>query len=151
MVAGVQVVVAATAAAVIAGQRHGGDQRFIDAPLDDVAEIVDVRHRAGDGAEQENPPVAVLVDEDVVEAARLVRCADAADLADRFRIGQSGDVEDHRAHVAVGATAAELHRLDDVVATVPLEVLDVHRAVAGVQILILDPPLVDHLGPSRVV
>ena len=81
MVAGVQVVVAATAAAVIAGQRHGGDQRFINAPLDDVAEIVDVRHRAGDGAEQENPPVTVLVDEDVVEAARLVRRADAADLA----------------------------------------------------------------------
>ena len=46
-----------------------------------------------------------------------------------------------RAHVGVGPALAELNRLHHVVAVADLEVLHVHPAGAGVEVLVLDPPL----------
>ena len=106
---------------------------------------------AGDRGKQKHPAVAVLVDENVVEAARQLRLGEAADFFDGRWIREPADVEDDRAQVGVGATLAELHRQDYVVTVLPLVVLDVLAAGTCVQVLVLDAPAVDHLGLVRVM
>ena len=90
--------------------------------------------------------VGVLVDEDVVEAARQLRLADAGHFAHGGCVGEPGHVEDHRAQVGVGAALPELQRLHDIVAVPQLEVLHVHAAGAHVQVLVLDAPFVEEFG-----
>ena len=147
MIGRVEVVVAAPSLVRI-GDAPG--QGVFEVALDDLAQVVDVREGAGDGREQQHPPVGMLVDEDVVEAAGHLRLADARHLFDRRRIGQPGHVEHHRAEVGVGAALSKLQRLHDVVAPFPFEVFHVHPAGAHVQVLVLDAPAIDHLEVARV-
>ena len=92
----------------------------------------------------------MLVHEDVVEASRVLRIADSADLLHLRRVGQVGHVEDHGAQIGVGAAGEELHRLHEVVAAVVLEVLGVQRADSSVQLGVLDSPLVDDARAPRI-
>ena len=125
---------------------HFGDERVFDIAVDDPTEVVNVRERAGNRGEQKHSTVAVLVDKDVVEPARVVGLTNASHLFDRRGVREAGYVENDGAEVGVGSTLAELERLYDVVAVLPLEVLDVHAARAEMKILVLDAPRVDAFG-----
>ena len=59
-------------------------------------------------------PVGVLIDKDVVEAAGVLRNADACYLFHLVSIGQTRHVKHYSTQVSVGALA-KLERLDDVV------------------------------------
>jgi len=91
----------------------------------------------------------VLVDKDVVEAARHFRLADTGYFKDLVCIGQARDIQDVGAQIAVRALA-ELRRLHDIVAALMLEVLDVHAAEAGVQIRVFHAPADQDLWVGRV-
>ena len=140
--------VTATTGAAVRADRDGSHPGVVGASLDHVAEVVDLGVGAT-GRDQENAVVAVLVDENIMEATGVFRNADAGDFFDPVR--KIGDVENDRAHVRVRATLAKLQRLNDVVAVVPLEVLHVHAAGAEVQILVLDAPAIDDFGLRRIV
>ena len=89
--------------------------------------------------------IAVLVDEDVVEAAGVVRFTDASDFFNRRRIRQARHVEHDGAEVVIRSALAKLKRLHHVVAILVLEVLDVHATCSQVQVLVLDTPGIDAL------
>ena len=105
--------------------------------------------RCAGGREQKHPTVGVLVDEDIVKAARVVGDANAADLAHRRGVWQVGYVEDDRTQIGVRPALTELKRLHHVVAVVPLEQLDVETA-AHVQVRVGNPPAVEHRGVRRI-
>ena len=73
------------------------------------------------------------------------------DLSDRLGVRQIRDVEHHGAEIGVGAALTELHRQNDVVAAVPLEILDVLAPGADVEVLVLDAPAVDDLRARGIV
>ena len=90
----------------------------------------------------------MFVDKDVVETARMVRNADPSDLFDGVRVRKPRHIEDDRAQVAVW-TLGEFKGLHDVVASVPLEIFDIHPAPIKMQILIFETPSEQDLRRRR--
>src|SRR2546425_482184 len=88
----------------------------------------------------------MFVWEDIVEPVWHVGHAQAAHFLDLGRVRETGHVQDDRTQVLVRARLAELERLHVVVATAKLEVVPVRAPQSGVQLRVLDVPLVDEPG-----
>ena len=69
VIAGVEVMVTATAGLPF-GDGNVSDERFVDAALDRVAEVVDVGEWTRDCRHEQDTAVAVLVDENIMKASK---------------------------------------------------------------------------------
>ena len=147
MEANIEVVVSATATGSHSALGNGNpaDKSILQVATHYPPQVVHVGEGPAHGCEKEDAAIRMLVDEDVVEAAGKLRFSDAGDLTDLAGVREPRHVQHYSAKIRIRSAPPELERLHHVVAVVPLEVLDVHPAPAEMQVLVFDPPTIDHL------